>query len=511
MNQTESSSEHPIGLQDDQLSIERTSSSGPQRLRAMMRVLGVIVGLSSLTKLPSMLLGWIDGDGTEHAFLSSFALSFSLGVALWWPNRRGRYQLRLRDGFLVVTLTWVAASLVSAVPFMYAPPHLSFTQAVFEATSGLTTTGATVIVGLDFLPRSVLLYRQVLQFLGGIGIVVLAVAILPMLKIGGTQLFRAESSGMSRDNKLTPRIAETARALWWVYVGLTALCAAAYWIGGMSLFDAVCHALTTVSTAGFSTHDASFGYWNSPLLDAICIVFMLLGSMNFALHFIAWRHASIRAYFNDSELRAFLRIVVAATLLIATIVWAQQHFSHPAEAFRRAAFQTVANLTTTGFATDSFSLWPGPAPLLLVLLAFVGGCSGSTAGGLKVARVLMVLRQGLREVRQLIHPKGTFLVKLNGRQVADALVLSVSGFITLWVSCFVLLMLGFNAAGLDLGSSFGATAATITNLGPGLGAVANHFADVSNVAVWMGTVGMLLGRLEVFSILVLLSPMFWRE
>ena len=496
---------------DAQASTVSQPNSGSHRLRALLRVLGVIVGLSSLTKLPPLAMALLDDDGTHHVFLGSFAVSATFGLLLWLPNRRGRYQLRLRDGFLIVTLTWLVASLTSALPFMHAPPQLSFTNAVFEAASGLTTTGATVIVGLDALPSSVLLYRQVLQFLGGMGIVILAVAVLPMLKIGGTQLFRAEMSGVSRDNKLTPRIAETARALWMIYFGLTVLCALAYWIGGMHLFDAICHALSTVSTAGFSTHDASFAFWNSPLLDALAILFMLLGGANFALHFIAWRQASLSCYLGDAEFRAFLRIAVGACLVITAILWITNHFHGFGGAFRRAAFQTVANLTTTGFSTDTFANWPSPAPLLLVLMAFIGGCSGSTAGGLKVARVLMVLRQGLREIRQLIHPKATFIVKLNGRHVSESVVLSVSGFITLWVTCFVLLMLALNACGLDLGSAFGATAATLTNLGPGLGAVANHFADVGPAAVWLGTLGMMLGRLEVFSLLVLLSPMFWRE
>ena len=484
---------------------------GTHRVRALLRVLGVIIGLSSLTKLPPMMLALHDRDGQAEVFFGSFLLSASLGAMLWWPNRRGRYQLRLRDGFLVVTLTWLAASLVSAMPFLFAPPYLSFTHAVFESASGLTTTGATVIVGLDHLPRSVLLYRQVLQFLGGMGIVILAVAVLPMLKIGGTQLFRAETSGMNRDNKLTPRIAETARALWEIYVGLTALCAIAFWFGGMQLFDAVCHALSTVSTAGFSTRDASFGHWDSPLLDGIAIVFMLLGGANFALHFIAWRQASMRCYLADAEFRAFLRFAAGSALVITLILWISGHAAGFEGAFRQAAFQAVSNLTTTGFTVSSFSDWPGPAPLLLILMAFIGGCTGSTAGGLKVSRVLMVLRQGLREVAQLIHPKAAFIVKMNGRQVADSVVLSVSGFITFWVLCFVLLMLGFNATGLDLASAFGATAATLTNLGPGLGTVAIHFADVGVTAVWLGTLGMLLGRLEVFSLLVLLSPMFWRD
>jgi trk system potassium uptake protein TrkH len=481
------------------------------RARAILRILGVIVGLTSLTKLPSAALALALGETTYGVYLGSFFLSALIGLLLYWPNQRVRYDLRLRDGFLIVTLTWVSASLVSALPLWLGPPHLSFTDAVFEATSGLTTTGATVIAGLDALPRSVLLYRQVLQFLGGMGIVILAVAILPMLKIGGTQLFRAETTGPSRDSKLTPRIAETAKALWQVYLGLTVLCALSYWVAGMSLFDAICHAMTTVSTAGFSTHDAGFQYWNSSLLDWIAIVFMILGGVNFGLHFVAWRSASMAAYYGDSELRAFLRILAVVSLVTGAVLWLAGDYDGAGESLRRATFQIVSAMTTTGFAVSGFDQWSGIAPMAIMIVAVIGGCSGSTVGGLKVARVMMVVRQGLREVRQLVHPKGQFLVKMGGRRVSESVVLSVSGFITLWMCCFMALMLGMNATGLDLISAFGGTVATLANLGPGLGSVTSTFADASPATVWIGTLGMLLGRLEVFSVLVLLTPSFWRE
>jgi trk system potassium uptake protein len=481
------------------------------RLRAILRVLGIIIALSSLSKLPSALLALWQNDPSARVFFSSFLLSMAIGLMLWLPSRRVLYQLRLRDGFLVVTLAWVLASLVSALPFMYAPPHLSFTAAMFESTSGLTTTGATIIVGLDNLPQSVLLYRQVLHFVGGMGIVILSVAILPMLKIGGTQLFRAESAGLTRDTRLTPRIAETAKALWAVYIGLTALCAAAFWVGGMSLFDAICHAMSTISTAGFSTHDASFGYWDSALIDWIAVVFMILGGINFGLHFVAWRRASMGAYYNDSELKAYLRIIVGASLIVAAALWFGGSFESAGQSLRHATFQVVSNLTTTGFATQGFHEWAGVAPLLLVGLAFIGGCAGSTASGIKVARLVMVLRQGYREIKQLVHPKGKFLVKIGGRPVSESVVLSVSGFLALYFFCFVMLTLGMNLSGLDILSSFGAAVATLTNLGPGLGEVASNFSTVNNGAVWLGTFGMILGRLEVFSVLVLLTPGFWRE
>ncbi|HLU13311.1 MAG TPA: potassium transporter TrkG [Arenimonas sp.] len=483
-----------------------------QRLRAIQKILGVIIVLSSLSKLPPALLAllWHE-EGMAPVFFASFLGSSAVGLALWLPVRRVHYELRLRDGFLIVTLTWVFASLVSALPFVHAPPYLSYTDAIFEATSGLTTTGATVISELDGLPRSVLFYRQSLQFLGGMGIVILAVAILPMLRIGGTQLFRAESTGPTKDTKLTPRVAETAKALWAVYFGLTVLCAAAYWVAGMSLFDAVGHAMSTVSTGGFSTHDVGFGHWDSALLESIAILFMLLGGINFGLHYVAWRRASMSVYGTDSELRAFLRIVAWAVLLVTAVLWFGGDYAHLGESFRVACFQVVSSITTSGFAVAGFDHWTGPAPFLVVTIAVIGGCSGSTVGGLKVARVVMVVRQGYREIKQLVHPKAQFLVKMGGRRVSESVVLSVSGFIAIWMLCFGLLVIGMNMTGLDLESSYGAAVATLANLGPGLGEVSTTFGTASDAAVWLGTLGMILGRLEVFSLLVLLTPAFWRE
>jgi len=483
-----------------------------RRFRAIQSILGVIVMLSSLSKLPPALLAlaWRE-EGTAQVFFGSFLLSFLVGALLWLPGRGAQYELRLRDGFLVVTLTWVFASLVSALPFVHGPPHLSYADAIFEATSGLTTTGATVIDRLQDLPRSVLFYRQLLQFVGGMGIVILAVAILPMLRIGGTQLFRAESTGPTKDSKLTPRIAETAKLLWGVYFGLTVLCILSYWVAGMSLFDAVCHAMSTVATGGFSTYDDAFGHWDSPLLESVAIVFMLLGGINFGLHFVAWRRASMSVYGTDSELRSFLRIVAGATLLVTLLLFFGGDYGSVVASFRHSAFQVVSGITTTGFAVPGFDQWTGPAPLLIVGLAFIGGCSGSTVGGLTVARVVMVVRQGYREVKQLVHPKAQFVVKMGGKRVSESVVLSVSGFIAIWMLCFAVLMLAMNLSGLDVESSFGAAAATLTNLGPGLGAVSVSFANVGDGAVWLGTLGMVLGRLEVFSLLVLFTPGFWRE
>ncbi|WP_295362353.1 potassium transporter TrkG [Arenimonas sp.] len=483
-----------------------------QRFRAIQRILGVIIVLSSLTKLPPGFLALAWGEkGTPGVFFGSFLASALVGFFLWLPVRSVNYDLRLRDGFLIVTLTWVFASLVSALPFVHGPPNLSYTDAIFEATSGLTTTGATVITGLDALPPSVLFYRQLLQFLGGMGIVILAVAILPMLKIGGTQLFRAESTGPTKDTKLTPRIAETAKALWAVYFGLTILCAGSFWVAGMGLFDAIGHAMSTVSTGGFSTHDAGFAHWDSGLLEWIAIVFMMLGGINFGLHFVAWRRASLSVYGTDSELRAFLRITVGISLVVGLSLWVAGTYQGFGESLRTATFQVVSIITTTGFVMPGFDQWPGALPFIVVTIGVIGGCSGSTVGGLKVARVVMVVRQGYREIKQLVHPKAQFLVKMGGRRVSESVVLSVSGFIAIWMLCFMVMVIGFNATGLDLASAYGAAVAMLANSGPGLGSTAYTFAGAGDAAVWLGTVGMVLGRLEVFSVLVLLTPQFWRE
>jgi len=481
------------------------------RLRAVQRIFGAIVALCSLIAVPPLVIAHWLGEPTQQAFLDSFLLIGTVGLLLWLPVRRAEYELRLRDGFLITTLTWVIASLAAAIPFMLAAPHLDFGDAVFEAASGLTTTGATMITGLDALPRSVLFYRQSLNFLGGMGIVILAVAILPMLKIGGMQLFHAESTGPVKDTKLTPRIADTAKALWLVYVGLNVLCALVYWIGGMSFFDAVCHAMATLSTGGFSTHDASFGFWNSPMLDTAAMVFMLLGGISFGLHWYAWRRATVSHYQGESELRTFLRIVAVATALVSLSLWFGGRFASLPEALRHGAFQVISNITTSGFVTTGFTQWPGMAPLLLIMISFVGGCAGSTAGGMKVARVQMVVRQGLREIRQLVHPKGQFLVKIGGKRVSESVVISVGGFCALYILSYLVMTLMLTATGVDIVTAFAAVAACINNLGPGLGDVSAHFRDLNEASVWVCSFAMILGRLEVFTVLVLLTPQFWTE
>lgn len=482
-----------------------------QRIQVVQRIFGAIVALSSLITVPPLLIAHWLGEPSQGAFFDSFLIIGLAGLVLWWPVRDAEYDLRVRDGFLITTAIWVIASLVTAIPFTLAAPHLSYTNAVFEAASGLTTTGASVIDDLDNLPRSVLFYRQSLNFLGGMGIVILAVAILPMLKIGGMQLFRAESTGPTRDNKLTPRIAETARALWMVYIGLNLVCALAYWMAGMSLFDAVCHAMSTMATGGFSTHNASFGYWNSPLIDGMAMVFMLLGGINFGMHWYAWRRATIAHYQADAELFTFLAIAVIGTAVIASGLYLAGRFDTVGAALQHGGFQVVSSLTTSGFVTTGFADWPGMAPLALVLLSFIGGCAGSTAGGMKVARLQMVVRQGLREIKQLVHPKGQFVVKVGGKRVSESVVISVGGFCALYLISFLAMTLALTADGSDIVTAFSAIAACLNNAGPGLGQVAHHYDALGDFSIWVCSFAMVLGRLEVFTVLVLLTPQFWSE
>ena len=481
------------------------------RLKAILRVFGAVSALSSLIILPSLLLAIFLQEATLIPFIEGMLPPLLVGSLLWFTFRHNTYELRLRDGFLITGGIWFIASLVTAIPFYKALPGVSFTDAVFESVSGLTTTGATILTGLDYMPRSLLFYRASLNFFGGMGIVILAVAVLPMLKIGGMHLFKAESTGPMKDNKLTPRIAETARTLWKVYLGLNIACAFAYWFGGMNFFDAVTHALSTIATGGFSTHDASFGYWNSELLDIIATVFMMLGGISFSMHWYAWRAATVSHYQANSELRGYIAIIAVFSVIVALYLLAWGTFSSFAQALRYGAFQVVSSITTTGFVTTGFVHWPGMLPLLLIMLGFIGGCSGSTAGGMKVARVQMVVRQGLRELKQLVHPKAQFLVTMGGKRVSESVVISVAGFCALYITVYLMMLLLLAADGVDIETAFSSVAACLNNMGPGLGKSAHDFRAMSDFSSWVLSFAMIVGRLEIFTILVLFTPQFWQE
>ena len=370
-----------------------------KRFVAVQKVLGLLLMLFSVTMLPPAFVALLYGDGAGMPFVDAFAVILGIGALIWLPVARSSQELRLRDGFLVVVLFWVVLGVSGALPFWLSPvPDLSLTDSVFESLSGLTTTGATVILGIDDLPHSMLWYRQQLQWLGGMGIIVLAVAVLPMLGVGGMQLYRAETPGPMKDAKLTPRITETAKALWYIYLSLTIACALCYWFAGMSAFDAIGHAFSTVAIGGFSTHDASIGYWDSTPIEMIAVVFMLLSGVNFALHFVAWRRLDPLVYAKDSEFKFYLFLMVVATIMVTMTLFYTNTYIDWEESFTKALFQVVSIGTTTGFTTAQFYFWPPFTEILLLFLAFVGGCAGSTGGGIKVIRFLLLIKQGLREI-----------------------------------------------------------------------------------------------------------------
>jgi trk system potassium uptake protein TrkH len=451
-------------------------------------------------------------DGSAPAFVSGFLVTLLSGAAVWWPVRRQTRDLRTRDGFLVVAGFWTLLGGFGAAPLVFTvQPDLSLTDAVFEAVSGLTTTGATVLSGLDRLAPAILYYRAQLQWMGGMGIIVLAVAVLPMLGVGGFQLYRAETPGAVKDTKLTPRITETAKALWVIYLGLTVACALAYWAAGMSLFDAICHSFATVAIGGFSTHDSSIAYFQSPAVELVAVVFMFLAGVNFSLHFIAWGKKSLRAYLRDPEFRNYLNIVGAIVIVVVTLLLVENHYTKVSETLRHGLFQAVSIATTTGFQTTNFSLWPGSLPVVLIFASFIGGCAGSTAGGIKVIRCMLLVRQGIREVVRLVHPAAEIPVRLGGLAVPQRVVDAVWGFFAVYVLVFATLMLMVMATGTDQVTAFSVVAACLNNLGPGLGDVARNYASLPGADKWVCVLAMLLGRLEIFTLFVLISPAFWRR
>jgi trk system potassium uptake protein TrkH len=478
--------------------------------RAIVRLFGILLLLYSISFLPSILVSFWYADQQWPAFAWSLLLTAGAGLLLWLPNLREREQLSVRDGFLIVTLFWAVLGMLGALPFILSLGW-SLTDAVFESISGFTTTGATVVEQIERLPRSILYHRQQIQWLGGMGVIVLAVAILPLLGVGGMQLYRAETSGVAKHEKPTPRIAETARALWTLYFALTAACALSYWLAGMSPFDAIGHAFTTVATGGFSTHDASLAYFDSVAIELIASLFMLAGGVNFAVHFLAWHKRDLRAYLRDTEVSAYLLIFVGGALLISISLFLTTAYATLWEALRYGSFQVASILTSTGFGTATFGLWPLHIPLLLVVLSFTGGCGGSTAGGIKVLRVLILAKLGIRQLKQLAHPHALINVKVGNRPIMEDVLFSIWGFYVLYVLVCLALTIAMMAAGLDLESAFGAVVATVNLLGPGLGEVATTFASVDALVKWLGVFGMLAGRLEIFTLLILFLPAFWRH
>lgn len=478
----------------------------------IQQIIGLLLMLFSSSMLPPIALDLFYSENVLDAFLYSYVILLGIGLFFWLPVRKIKHELKIRDGFVVVVMFWSVLGVSGALPFLlFEPMQISVTDAVFESVSALTTTGATVITNLEEIPHALLFYRQQLQWMGGMGIIVLAVAILPMLGIGGMQLYRAETPGPVKDSKLTPRITETAKALWYIYLWLTIICAVSYWMAGMNWFDAVGHSFSTVAIGGFSTHDASIGYYDSQLIESVAIVFMFLGGVNFALHFLAFQRKSFLPFFADAEFKTYTLVLLVAIIVSVLFLYYSQTIESLPEAFRQGIFQAVSIGTTTGYTTTEFFFWPVFLPVFLLFISFIGGCSGSTGGGMKVIRVLLLFKQGVRELVKLVHPNAQVVVKIGKQPMSDRVIDAVWGFFAAYVALFVLMMLLLMMAGNDQVTSFSAVAATMNNLGPGLGEVGLNYAFINDFSKWVLCFAMLLGRLEVFTLLVLFTPVFWRR
>jgi trk system potassium uptake protein TrkH len=473
----------------------------------------VIAGFGAAMLLP-VATAWLLGDGAESAFDEGTAIALGSGLALWWATRKRRRELRIRDGFLLVVLVWTLLPAYAAVPLMaYFWPRLSFTDAYFEAVSGLTTTGATVLEGLDALPYSINLWRAQLVWMGGMGLIVLAVAILPLLGVGGRQMFKAEAPGPLKQTKLTPRMTETAKWLWLTYFGLSAACFVGLALAGMGRGDALIHTFTIMGLGGFSSHDASYGFFDSPAIEAVTIFFMLLAGMNFATHFLALRGRSLAPYRADGEVGWYLGVMVASVLGIAGYLVLMETYGDFLTALRYAAFNVVSIATTTGYANTDFNQWPIFAPLWMLFLSSFVTCSGSTGGGMKMVRAMILYKQVMRELMRAIHPNAVRPIHFGTEILPNNLVFAVLAFGFMYMVILVSLTLVLSFSDLDIITAFSAAVATFNNTGPGLAQVgpATTFAVLTDFQTWVCTGAMLLGRLEIFTLLVVLSPAFWRK
>lgn len=482
------------------------------QIKTILRLIGLLLIIFSLSMLTPLLINAIFHEDFWLPFVSAFVCTLGTGSLLWLGFRHHQQELKIRDGFLIVVLFWFVLCFFASLPFLFAiGRHQSMTDALFESVSGFTTTGASIIKHLDNLPHAVLFYRQQLQFLGGMGIVVLAVAILPMLGVGGMQLYRAETPGPMKDAKLTPRIAHTAKALWSIYFLLMLLCMLSYWLAGMDWFDALGESFATVSTGGFSMHDASFAYYNSNTIELIGCFFMLLGGTNFALHFIAFKNRSLKHYWQDEEFRFYIKFLLLASLLITISLVSYGYFKADHHVLVKSLFNVISLATTTGFISAPFSTWPTYIPILIMLLAIVGGCAASTSGGVKVLRALLVYKQSKREIVRLLHPHAIIPIKFGKHALPEPILQSMWGFISVFLALFLALMVIFMALGNDFPTSFSAIAASLANAGAGIGTISVTFDQLSTPSKWLLMFGMIAGRLEIFSLLVLFSPQFWQR
>ena len=486
---------------------------GASSLLPVANVLGRLMMFFSLSYLMPIATSMIFDDGVLVDFVLAMLVSLGVGGVLFAATRPYYRELRVRDGFLLVTLAWLLMAAIGGTPLMIVYPDLTFAKAFFEAMSGMTTTGATVLAGLDHAPQSINLWRHELQWLGGLGIIVLAVAILPLLGVGGAQLFKAESPGPMKEARLTERIGDTARALWTVYVVLTLACIVSLRIAGMSWLDAVCHAFSALSLGGFSTRDASVGSWNSPAIEAVLIAFMMLAGINFATHYTAWRRRDPRRYFADAECVGFVVLVGASCLAVTLYLWGRGTYPGFWSALRHASFNAVSLATTTGYFGQDYEKWPAVVGWWILLLSGISSCTGSTGGGIKMMRTLILVQQGRRELRRLLHARVVDIMKLGDTVVPNKVVFSVLAYVFLYfmtatVATFLLLW-----TGVDLVSALSGVIACINNAGPGLGKFGptQNFAGLTDFQAWVLSATMMLGRLEVLSVLVVFTPAFWRR
>ena len=445
-----------------------------------------------------------------YIFVITGFITFTIGCGLFFLASEKNGDLRTKDGFIITIFFWTVLGIFGSIPFYLSElDGVSYIDSLFESISGLTTTGATILVGLDEMPRSLLFYRHMLQWLGGMGIIVLAVAVLPLLGVGGMQLYKAETPGPLKDSKLTPRITQTAKALWFVYLTMTITCAILYKYFGMNWFDAICHSFSTISIGGFSTHDLSFEYFESTSLRWTAIVFMVISGVNFALHYLAWTKKRLFHYFYDSEVKLYLSILASTAFITYLTLYISDNFYE--DILVNSIFQAVSIGTTTGFLTSNYSNWPLFVPIMLLTAAFIGACAGSTGGGIKVIRALILMRQGTSEITKLIHPNAVVTIKFGKKSLDPRVSESVWGFFAVYVATFLLILMFLLSQNNDFLTSFSSVGATLNNLGPGLGEVSNNYKNISDGSKLALCLAMLLGRLEIFTLLLLFTPSFWRN
>ncbi|OQW86657.1 MAG: potassium transporter Trk [Rhodoferax ferrireducens] len=473
----------------------------------------IMVGYSAMFLIP---LAWglaLDPAEMQVVWLDSIALSLTLGLALWLVTQRQRRELQPRDGFLLVNLVWSVLPALSAIPLMLAMPELSWTDAYFEAVSGFTTTGFTILSGLDKLPVSVNVWRCLLQLFGGLGIILLVVAVLPLLGLGSLQLYKAEAAGPIKDDRLTPRIAETARGLWSVYFVFSVACFLAYRWAGMSWADAFMHMCSTMGLGGLSSHDASFAYFNSPLIEGVAIFFMVLAGVSFARYFVVWRTRSLHTLLHDTEVRAYLIVLVGSILVLTLILWHGQTYDTLSHTLRAVAFHVVSFATTTGYSTQDYSQWPVFAPLWMLALGSFATCAGSTGGGMKMVRMILLFKQARRELVLAIHPRVVNPVVLGRTVIGPQVMASVVAFMLIFLATHIWLTMLLLISGMDLVSAMSAVVGSVNNIGLALGSVGptGSFASLTDFQTWVCTIGMLVGRLELLAVMVLFVPQFWRK